>query len=775
MKWTIHLITLVLLINLVTALDLSDYPYPFVDNGRWSGLIVVGKEAATLDIAGAIDIAATISTITNVEYNVEVDEKLVSDTQEFVDPLSSKLASAISSHLEALKGGQIKNPFGIFSYTQSIILPSATVNYAIDPDDDTDTPDFYLIIPEHSAAYVYRISFSPALEVEHQESFLEGIKDKTTILFGKNYTFTSAEHSAQNNIKFTLLGGEIKETFGEGEKGSFLLDKELYEVELMFIDQNHAKFIINGQPTSKLSKGDTYKINGQVSLALSEIFYQNYAGGIHQATFYLGSQKIVLTDTDTTAHNYGGTVAIDGNELSQVVLNIKTTKDDGTVDGSGIKISALEVNYTPSDDLYIPLGGRLSPIAKIIEEESGNLFLNGFDFDFRNLVNDDVTEEIALKSGDKKKYRLEFTNLNKQKYSLDILSCTTSVCSNISLGKLSGSTFYDLVVNESEAIDVNDYFVLSKEKYSHIMRLTKIDTTNSRVTLKDEAIGGKTYYVDYDTTNLADFGLDGFIYKINISSSSIYADVNGDSAFNGAGAQDLYTYYKAYLTLSPAENGFNITTEYHDGNERDSISVGVGWDSINSELDINDSLSLGYLYGFDAGTLQIGDDKIEEGYTRYGLYAKWDDNISQGTFSWVYPQRQIFAETYVVGANKKGERITTETISLLGKNISLFDSEVADKTSSNFILVGGPCVNKLAAELMGNPSPCDRNFTAGQAVIKLYENVFGGTNSALVIAGHSAEDTKNAALVLRDYSNYVLKGQEVLVVSEDGKTKVITS
>lgn len=775
MKWTIQTIILILFLNLVVAGDLSDYPSPFVNESKWEGLIVVGKQASTTDIVGAVDIAATISTITNIEYNVEVDEKLVSDTQEFVDPLSTKLASATGSHLGALKGGLIENPFGRFSYAQSIVLPVANVNYTIDPDDDTNIPDFYLLIPERSTAYVYRISFSPALEVEHQVDYLKGIKDETVALFGKKYTFVGADHTAQNNIKFTLLGGEINGTLEEGKKESFLLDKVVYEIELVFVDRDYAKFIVNGQTTSKLRKGDVYKINDEVEIALSEIFYQNYAGGVHQATFYLGSQKIVLTDTDTTNHNNGGTVAVEGNELSQVTLNIKTTKDDGIADGSEIKISALEVNYTPSDNLYVPLGGRLSPIVKIMEGESGNLFLNGFDFDFRNLVNDDVTEEITLKPGDKKNYRLGFTNLNGQKYSLDVIGCSTTACGGIALGRLSGSTFYDLVFNESEAINLSDYFVLSKEKYSHIMRLTKIDTTNSRVTLRDEAIGGKTYYVDYDTTNLADFGLDGFIYRINISSSYIYADLNGDGAFTGAGAQDLYTYYKAYLTLSSEENGFNITTEYHDGNERDIVSAGVGWDSTYSELDINDSLSRGYLYGFDAGVLQIDDDKIEEGYTRFGLYTNWDDNSSQGKLSWIYPRRQIFAETYVVGANKRGERITTETISLLGKNISLFDSNVEDKTASNFILVGGPCVNQLTAELMGNPQPCDKDFVEGEAIVKLYENIFGGENSALVVAGYSAEDTKRAALVLRDYSDYVLSGQEVKVVSEEGVIEVITS
>ncbi|MFH1590201.1 MAG: S-layer protein, partial [archaeon] len=38
--------------------DLGDYPAPFIQNGVYSGKIVVGAAAATSDVLGAIDIAA---------------------------------------------------------------------------------------------------------------------------------------------------------------------------------------------------------------------------------------------------------------------------------------------------------------------------------------------------------------------------------------------------------------------------------------------------------------------------------------------------------------------------------------------------------------------------------------------------------------------------------------------------------------------------------------------------------------------------------------------
>src|SRR3989338_8863572 len=43
------------------AADLAEYPSPFIKNGQWVGLIVVGADAAPSDIIGATDIAVTLA------------------------------------------------------------------------------------------------------------------------------------------------------------------------------------------------------------------------------------------------------------------------------------------------------------------------------------------------------------------------------------------------------------------------------------------------------------------------------------------------------------------------------------------------------------------------------------------------------------------------------------------------------------------------------------------------------------------------------------------
>jgi len=87
------------------------------------------------------------------------------------------------------------------------------------------------------------------------------------------------------------------------------------------------------------------------------------------------------------------------------------------------------------------------------------------------------------------------------------------------------------------------------------------------------------------------------------------------------------------------------------------------------------------------------------------------------------------------------------------------DNEVADATAQNLIVVGGPCVNSVAAELLGNPADCTEGFTAGKARIKLFTN---GDNMAMLVAGWNGEDTRLAGkVVAHRYSE--MSGDEIVV------------
>ena len=70
---------------------------------------------------------------------------------------------------------------------------------------------------------------------------------------------------------------------------------------------------------------------------------------------------------------------------------------------------------------------------------------------------------------------------------------------------------------------------------------------------------------------------------------------------------------------------------------------------------------------------------------------------------------------------------------------ALLSEEVTSATAQNLIVVGGPAVNPLAASVFALTAA---DFTPNEAMVRLADN---GANVALLVAGYSAVDTRNAA------------------------------
>lgn len=93
-----------------------------------------------------------------------------------------------------------------------------------------------------------------------------------------------------------------------------------------------------------------------------------------------------------------------------------------------------------------------------------------------------------------------------------------------------------------------------------------------------------------------------------------------------------------------------------------------------------------------------------------------------------------------------------------GLDLARLDTEVKDITAYKSVVVGGPCINSVAAKLMGYPENCMEGFSIGKAFIRLYE--FDNDNFAMLVAGTTALDTRRATYVLSHYEDYDLEGKE---------------
>ena len=114
------------------AYDLADYPADFIVDGNFDGKIVVGENAATADVLGSIDIAASLQarSVSSEEVDVPGMAGEVSltgdafrletgnDLLEIRETVGDVYDTLTESELEALRGGSITTDRGSTDYNQ---------------------------------------------------------------------------------------------------------------------------------------------------------------------------------------------------------------------------------------------------------------------------------------------------------------------------------------------------------------------------------------------------------------------------------------------------------------------------------------------------------------------------------------------------------------------------------------------------------------------------------------------------------------------------------
>ena len=120
------------------------------------------------------------------------------------------------------------------------------------------------------------------------------------------------------------------------------------------------------------------------------------------------------------------------------------------------------------------------------------------------------------------------------------------------------------------------------------------------------------------------------------------------------------------------------------------------------------------------------------------------------------PKSQLYGDL-ILGKETSaaaGGAVTTQTAVPVTADVAMLDSQVTDsvKAGSDLIVVGGPCVNTIAAALLNKTFPAcgaDSGLTANTALIKVFPNAFATGKTAVLIAGWEAADTDLAARVVQ--------------------------
>jgi len=830
------------------AADLGAYPNQFIKDGKFDGLMVVGANAKTDDVLGIVDIATSLQYASKKDVSVTgVTTASLSgdafqvgssaDNLELGEFLGKVKSTITSEELGALATKKIRTSKGSTDADQYLKFNStAGLTPSYEENKDKVVAD-YLKSNNGDIMFVYEMQFPEGLKSSTYTStssntkittgtgYLNDLDNEQIYILGDTFSVIEATiEDSTADVALTLMGGAVFDSLKEQETKTYDINGKKYEVTVVIIaDSNDAgnnakvKLMINGEVTKQLQEGDTDTLDDGTVIGIDDVLANEGAeqGGEDIVGFYIGANKIELTDTNytDTAYDTSG-VKIDEESIEDAAVEIDATWTSDEAKITSIKYM-LKADSKVSGDLYIAKGDSL---RNMLDEPQGMLS-KVWDVKYLGLT-EPTTSEIAISPSGDDAYYLDFVNGEGIEYSVPLIDNSNDK----SKGYKFGTDDEKLVFVEATAcadgdsdyafapIYEDDYFVISKvgdqeKAFTHVLTFDSVDVSDGVIQFSD--LAGGTKEVTFATTgnecqatstnlivggesySVVICGLNGVDSDTADSDFRVCVDLDGDGSVEGAqttitvqggallGFMDAWTWStdmgiangdilqstdnKVYMNLS-------TVAKYTDSNTAQQFNFSVYNTSSNKvDLDYYTNVAINLSRNSDKGS------DYKKGMTSYGVYVEeYDDpdSTAADTLTIMYPSEQVFAQAFVTGgdstaAASKTGRVYAEVQIEVGK--SVLDSEITSMTSDNLIVVGGPCVNSVAAKLLdisGSQPACYEDFPVeeGQGIIQIVQN---GDKVAVLVAGYSAADTRNAAQVLANSADYAteLKGKSEVVVS----------
>ncbi|VVB83670.1 Uncharacterised protein [uncultured archaeon] len=797
----------------------ANYPAPFVAGGAANVAVVygTGSGVSSLDLVQAGNIQSNLqSYMTGTSGSTTVtggDAWQVgtsSDILEINESIAEVTSYISSGDLAILADGSLSNEKGDSTYKQYLYFETTDLSdpgrviYTSDP--DTDALGLFFKIPSGQQIAKYVMSFGTALgsDIDTADNKLSDIEDKQITLLGKTYTITSA-YMTSKGVDLTLMSGALT-----GTARATPLTIGEYTVSAEVTSATEAKFTITSasgtETTAKMDKGDIEKLANGKYLAVTDITYQGIAGADNNAVFYIGADKLEL--------NNNSAMVVNGETVSDAHVDITASNV------SDVSISQIAINMTAEDDLYVPVGKKLSQASDLDKPEV--LVGQNWDISFAGLKAQSY-ENISFKvSGNDKKYTLDFVNYNGDKVELPVLYTNTSgvyggADADKSLVLL--STFQNVSKNDYVILNTGNPKVPTSNAKTVVIQYKGADKTTDTNPVFHFTLNPGSNQVDRDVVmttaagsmghgTLQEAGADfTFINASSCSSANdcLIAFSSGDygskesttDLSNASVSNYIRTYYNTLINITD-KNATFVNEIIDPTNTVGTSSVSDPW-SLNVTIDDttrdDDQFTLpnqGAVFYVNV-TNSSGDAKVTQAGTSKWLTSPDDSNVQE--YIGLYGQHIISTDPadspvsieasipksianplVYINSGDISVSSTTGGATQLG-DVLVKDSEVSSVSSKNLIVVGGSCINSVAANLLG--STCGSDFTtktdigSGQFLIQSLASTYSTGKVALVVAGYEAADTVNAATYLRTQTVDTTVGKKYKGTSATTATLVV--
>lgn len=711
----------------------ATYPAPFVVNGVPNGAIVASSGDASVATTIQNNLQSKITSKGEGEEVVSLSRS--SDKLNLGEDIKTVFATSITkTHLPNLLADETyydksNNEFG---YTQKIELGSGlTLTHFADSDYKNKEPTigFHLTRGTHILTYTLDFTTEPDWDATKLET--TDIK-----ILGKDYYILDVDTN-----KITLLDAGTTVTVSEGETKNVNVGGKSYDISIVWVGSDKVKLKVNGEETNILdTTSSPYKLRDGTYVGVKTIMYNPKDTGISKVEVTIGSGKLELKDG------------------SNIELNDKSI--DGLkayIDASSGKLHKIVIEWDLDEESFLTTESELEMPA-----------LASIKLLMENFVTP-AEEEIKIENDGSNSIRL-VAPIKDGKATITLLTDANEDGTFDTIGKDSEKL---VTTNESEMIvnlsNQEKYFVASwassKEAESYFLEVKVDRKDNEDVAIIKNVLTRNDVCPPLTAGDSCSVG--NIILTVNNVSKAdkwVNLSIGSGGSFDKLYTNDGLTIYLPYNSKAAGYNAINLsasptswTLHLKEEDKDENIASGK---EINVTLGFNsdnETRVSGISADWAGNLYKIDDSKVYEGYVESALATKvlWDKSEDQYTAKIIYHDKESYATVKLSSTSG----VSAPTIPVVKPE------EAASYSDKNLIVVGGSCVNSLAAQIMGVPAnTCGESqnvIAPGKYLIKVVKSPLNADKIAVLVAGWEAEDTKKAADKLMEGTLITEAGQEI--------------
>jgi hypothetical protein len=509
-----------------SSMDLGDYPQPFVtEDGEVDTSIVIGSDAATIDVVGAVEIAGSLGnaafgeeevsvsgggvagtwsadngvTLNRQSTNLFIDDR-TADGQTRLDASDipaledASFQSADSNEVEIEHDLQVGDQAQQFSTEGDYDNPVLHVN---NPTSPSDGDNLFQATVEFDSAIDFTEAGQDDPGDDVDDNADEWIEDGDEIeLFGTEYTFSDES----DDTELVLYGSANRVEVNTGESTTVTVDGEEVQLESTYVNENgdSATVVVGGQ-TENVEEGDSVGPSGNVRV--SDI-YRTGPDGQGRVAYSQGSNELVIDDN--------GDVELDGDDVDGVDVDFSSANNE---DFQNLESMTFNFGAQESDQDFVEAGEMYEdPIFGL------QFHYGGLNPDVADAEN--AAEVVEVDAPEDDQSTVTFTTSDGEEVDLPVHTYSSDVDNDESVFGPEDGT---IAQYEGESVEEDDMVVLNSFEEADMYEVTDVSDSDLDSDVSSDAEVSVTLenVVTGESVEITEDGLD-------LSSSGDTDSDNGD-------------------------------------------------------------------------------------------------------------------------------------------------------------------------------------------------------------------------------------------------------